>query len=128
MSANFFIRDENGRKRAVDFLTALNIGKPWQVTIAPLRKKRSTDQNSLYWKWCGIVADETGNTADDVHEFAKSRFLPKHFVTINDETRETRKTTTKLSTKDMSEFMTKFSAWAESEMGIALPHPEDLGR
>lgn len=128
MAVDLIIRDEATRKRVLEFLSDLTVKKPWQVTIAPLRKKRSADQNSLYWKWCGIVADETGNTADDVHEFAKARFLPKHFVTIGEETRETRKTTTKLTTADMSAYMEKFSAWAESEMGIPLPHPEDLGR
>lgn len=128
MATDFIIRDERGRERVMAFLGNLNLGKPWQLTLAPLRKKRSTDQNSLYWKWCGIVADETGNVADDVHEFAKSRFLAKHFVTIGEDTRETRKTTTKLTTAEMTEYLNKFCAWAESEMGIALPHPEDQGR
>jgi hypothetical protein len=128
MSAPFIIRDEAGRKRAMDFLAKLNLAKPWQMTIAPPRKKRSLDQNSLYHKWCSIVAAETGNSHNAVHEWAKDEFLPPVFIEIGGRRKEIRRSTTELNTAEMSAYMDRFNAWAESDLGIMLPHPDDLGR
>lgn len=128
MARPFTIHNEESRKQAIDLVAALDITKPWHLTVEPRKRRRSIDQNSLYHKWVSIVAEETGNTHDDVHEWAKSEFLPPSFAMINGVAREYRPSTTKLTTAEMSAYMDKFNAWASSELGLILPHPEDMGR
>ena len=122
----FILRDEAIRQHAIEFISKLDLKTVWQITIARHRKNRSLNQNSLLWKWYGEIAQDTGNTADDIHEFCKQKFLAPAFIELNGETKEIRRTTTKLNTKEMSEFMNQVEAWAASELGIALPRPEDL--
>lgn len=119
------IRDPATRARAINFIALLNADKAWEVQIAPHKKGRSVQQNSLYWKWLGIISAETGHDADEIHEFCKIKFLPPVFVEINGEVHEARRTTTKLKVDEMSSYMNRVYAWATSELGILLPLPED---
>lgn len=118
------IRDEAHRKRALDLIASLSLEKPWQITVEPHRKQRSLSQSALYHKWVGIVADYTGHSHDEIHEFAKSEFLAPRVVDVNGKRIEYR-STTKLDTMAMSNFMTAFYAWATSELGLFLPVPEE---
>lgn len=127
MAEKLFIGSEETRQKVLAFIAALSLEKtPWTVTVAPYRRNRSLEQNALYWKWLGIVATETGHTADEIHEFCKAKFLPPVFVDIGGEVQEIRRTTTKLKVDDMSVYMNQVEAWAGGELGIALPHPEDM--
>jgi len=122
------IRDERDRQSVLDLIGSLNLSKPWSVTVAAKKSKRSIDQNSLMWKWLTMIADETGNSANDVHEWCKNEFLPPVFVTVNGKTHKCRRSTTDLNTADMTLYLDRINAWAGSELGILLPHPDDLGR
>lgn len=125
MSDFIIIRDERLRAKALERILALDLSKPMKMTLAPYKKNRSLEQNSLYWKWLGIIAKDTGHNADEIHEFCKIKFLPPVFVEINGEVHEARRTTTKLKIDDMSTYMTKVHAWATGELGILLPIPEE---
>lgn len=122
------VRNDALRARAIDLIGALNISRPWKITVQPHKAKRSLDQHRLYHMWVGVVASETGNTHDGIHEWAKGEFLPPVIVTVNGKSRECRRSTTDLKTAEMTEYLDRFSAWAASELGILLPHPEDRGR
>ncbi len=100
------------------------MSKPWSITVEPFKKKRTNSQNSLYWKWVSIVANETGNSQDDVHEILKAKFCPPRVVRFNDEERQIR-TTTKMTTADMTQYMDAVYAFATSDLGILLPLPEE---
>ena len=126
--APFTVANEHTRKRVIDVLMALDLTKRWRVVIEPEKKRRSLNQNALMWKWHGIVAEATGHTANEIHEWAKLTFLPPAFITIDGKTVEIRKSTTDLDTREMSRFMDNYNAWAASEMGLVLPHPDDMGR
>ena len=123
----YIIRDETMRQRVSDLVDALDLGKPWSVTIEPFKKKRSLSQNALYWKWVGIIADETGNDNDDIHEAFKGMFLTPRSVQIGNESREIR-STARQNTDEMKGYMDKVYAYATSQLGILLPIPEELGR
>ena len=122
------VRDERSRSIAIELIGKLNLSKAWEVVIRPRKSKRSLDQNALYHKWVSIVADETGNTHDAIHEWAKAQFLPPRLATVGGVVKEYRPSTTKLTVAEMSDYMTRFSAWAATDLGLALPHPDDLGR
>lgn len=90
--------------------------------------KRSSGQNRYLW---GVlykaIADETGHSAQEIHEHCKHQFLPKMFVVLNGVEVETRKSTTELSTAEFSEYLDRVGALA-GELGISLPgfHEEPL--
>lgn len=109
-------------------IAALDLAKAWEVVVRPKKTKRSLDQNSLYWKWCTIIANDTGNTPNDIHEYLKGEFLPPVFVTVNGKSRECRRSTTDLNTADMTNYLNRIEAWAATDLGLLLPHPDDRGR
>jgi len=129
--APFTISTPGDQATVANAIVHLNLegGRKWQVTIEPFKKKRTLSQNALMWKWIGEVANlvhkETGQDADDIHEFFKTKFLPARIVEIAGETIE-RRTTTKLSTQEMSDYMTKIHAFVTSELGFILPLPEEM--
>src|SRR5690348_222237 len=83
---------------------------------------RSHSQNRFLW---GVVyraiAEETGHSTEEVHEYCKNQFLPKMFVVINNVEIESRKSTTQLTTAEFSEFLDRCTSLA-GELGIVLPH------
>lgn len=121
------LEDERGRERILGLIKALDVTKPWQVTIEPKTKKRTLNQNALYWKWVGLIADATGNDNDDVHEALKAKFLTPRTIDLGGEQREIR-STAKQDKAAMTAFMDKVYAFATSELGLYLPTPEELGR
>jgi len=126
------ISDDRGKKIVIGLIEGLNLDKPWSVEIKPYRKKRTLSQNGLYWKFLDVVVqavhDETGNDKEDIHAFFKAQFLPVRTVAIGSETRSVPVSTTKLSTAEMGDYMTKIQAWCGSELGLLLPDPRDYGR
>lgn len=128
MSRNpIHIADETIRRSVIGLIEALDISRPWQVLIEPVKKRRSLNQNALYWKWVGIIASDTGNDADDVHETLKDKFMVPREVEIFGEKRMVR-TTAKMSTGDFKDYMDKVYMFSVSELGLLLPLPEELGR
>ena len=125
---DIIIREDGaGRDAAIKRIQGLAGGRPWRVSIKPYKSNRTLEQNRLYHMWVGIVADETGNKPEDVHEWAKDQLLPKRVVEINDKVLEVRSSTTELNTKEMSEYMERFRAEVAIAMGIDLPSPELMG-
>jgi len=121
------IRDEASRARVIGVVAGLNLDKPWEVSIAVKKSKRSLEQNRLYHKWAEIIANETGNSHGEICDYFKSEFLPRRFVTVMGKTREVQGSTTELKVAEMTTLLTQVEAFAGS-LGIVLPHPDDQGR
>ena len=116
------IRTATERNLVRDTIACLDLSKPWAVTIEPYKEKRTLNQNALYWKWVGIIAQDTGNDPDAVHEALKQRFLiPVEITFMGDKIPY--RSTARLNTGEMSNYMDRVHALA-SEMGIVLPLPE----
>ena len=118
------IRDEILRKRALDLISGLNLAKPWEITVHPYKAKRSLEQNALYWSIVSAIADYTGHSRDEAHEAMKVMFLAPKCVEIAGHQCEFR-TTTKLTVKDMSEYIERCYAFASSELGLFIHVPEE---
>lgn len=125
------IRNESLRKAALFTIGALDLEKPWKLTIERETKRRTLSQNALLWKWVDEVVrhvhEHTGHDKDEIHEFFKAKFLPAQHVQIESEVILYR-STKDLSKTEMTEYMNKIYAWATTELGLFLPVPEDLGR
>ena len=82
---------------------------------------RSNGQNRFLW---GVIyraiAEETGHSSEEVHEYCKNQFLPKMFVVINNVEIESRKSTTQLTTDEFSQFLDRAIGLA-GELGITIP-------
>ena len=153
--AVFTIKDHSDITKTMSYLhtnyTQANIeGKPLVVTITPECRKRSLAQNSLYWKWLSVIERKTGNDKDQLHFEFKKKFLisilkrddkeyaemclalsalkqseSEQFEAIaNGVIRET--STTRMDTKQFTEYLQQIEAYALAKIGISLPVPDDL--
>lgn len=108
-------------RQQVQDMLAVNEGKTVRLEI--VKPTRSNQQNRYYWLFLGIIERETGQNADDIHEWAKRKFLPPRFATINGDEIKIPASTTDLNKNDFTEYLDKIAA----EVGIALPDPEAAG-
>lgn len=120
-------RHQQAHKALQDAYRGLDLTKKHRIIIEPYVRKRTTNQNSLYWQWCSIIADETGNDKDEIHEFLLTKYCPSKTVTVGEEI-VSRESTKLLDTKEMTQYMDKVLAWAATTLNITLPLPEDQGR
>ncbi|MBT8449087.1 MAG: recombination protein NinB [Gammaproteobacteria bacterium] len=74
---NITLRSQLDVNRAIECVqnATVSADKPLEVVIRPYKRKRSLEQNKLYWKWLGIIAEETGNDSDSLHFKLKAEFL-----------------------------------------------------
>jgi hypothetical protein len=121
----FILRDETIRANLMAAVAKLRLDKLLLVTIEPYRKKRTLSQNAYLHLLLGIIADETGNSIDDVKEAYRDMFLGKVPVTLGAEERMVGRSTTTLETVEMNELIEKIRAHAAAELGISLPIPEE---
>jgi hypothetical protein len=103
-----------------EFLDA-NDGK--NVTIELDKPGRSSSQNRYYWTYLEVIARETGDNADDLHEFFKRKLLPPVFKTIRGEEMKLPASTTDLNKNDFTEYLDKIAALTL----VPLPDPIQAG-
>jgi hypothetical protein len=89
--------------------------------LIPREPKRTLSQNALYWVYLNIIEQETGNNADELHEFFKRKFLKPKQVKVLGEEFQVWASTTKLSKTDFSEYMMKIEALTN----VPVPSKED---
>lgn len=103
-----------------------------EVVIREYRSSRSLAQNRLMWAWYKQIATHLEETMGEIHSdqaihaLMKQTFLPMQVATIRGEVVRERKSTAKLNTKDMSEYMEKIDMWCSRDLGLVLDHTEDV--
>lgn len=119
------ITKEDGQVRIdtdLDYLFSTLRNGVYTLTIKRASEKRTVAQNDLMWMWFACIENETGTAKDDVYNHYCKKFLSKPDPMgegfIND-------TSSRLNTKQMTDFMMKIQADAASELGITLPVPDD---
>ena len=101
--------------------------KKVSITIENLRSHRSVSQNRYLWGVVyPLIADTTGYTENEVHEWAKAQYLKPHVVTVAGRVREITKSTTELSVGEMVEYIENLISLA-AELGVHVPSPEEAG-
>lgn len=96
-------------------------GQRITVTVKKLKKLRSIKANAYYWVYLGLIAEETGNDINLLHDLFKNKFLPKASVTIKEVKELVAPSTTTLSNVEMLEYIRNI----ESMTGILAPDPND---
>jgi len=98
-----------------------NVGK--KVTIQIIKPKRSDQQNAYYWLYLGVIASETGDDPNSLHEYFKRAFLPPRFIEVMGKEVKIPASTAKLNKSDMAEYLMRIA----SETNIPLPDRELAG-
>ena len=117
---------------AAIYETLLGLEGVWDVEVKPHVESRRRAQENLYRGWVRIIAGHTGNDPECLHLFLARKFLGMEHKTVrfewkgNTHEREVDdiRSTTKLSMKDMSDYMDQVNAFAADTLGITLPQPE----
>lgn len=82
-----------------------------QVIIKERSSDRSVEQNARLWDLYTSIGNYLGYTAQEMHELMSYKFLSTSKF-VGDHNIFAIKSTTKLSTKEMTDYMTKIEAWA----------------
>lgn len=99
----------------------------YTLTITKVVKKRSLSQNRLMWMWFRCLEAESGQSAQDWHDYYCKKILGREFVTPDGEIEKLSGHTSTLNTAQMTDFLNKVQADAATEWRITLPLPEDQG-
>lgn len=114
-----------------DLLTWIRQRKDTEVvlTVSRRRATRNLAQNAYLW---GVVyeylSEHTGYTADELHEWAKMKFLPKRLA-LTDGNGEIREelviggTTTRLNKLEFGEYIDAIRRFAAEELMLVIPDP-----
>lgn len=116
----------------IECYAARTIGKQISITIGAVTNKRSNQQCRFYF---GIVVpmikemfEEAGNVvdSDDVHCFLRAHVgkLVNRVVSPDGTTKNVLKSSTKLTTMEFEDYLTKIRAWA-AEQGVIIPLPNE---
>jgi hypothetical protein len=101
-------------------------GKKIKIEIKENRSTRSQMQNSYYW---GVVlkylVDETGHTAEELHEIFKTMFLDTKPVIFQGVAYNLAESTTTLNTLEMMQYLDKIRDFASKEFNCYIPEPNE---
>lgn len=111
------------KKKFTEYLKSLE-EQEVEIIVRKRKDTRTLQQMRYYWGVVvKIIADDTGNDPDDVHEFLKEKFAPKKVIGIKNE--KVVAGCTHDPTKDnfFTDFIDKIVAWYTQEGGYIPPPP-----
>jgi len=118
------LKTEMDRDMVLAQIKRLDLSKDYSVEIFQKRKIRSISQNRLERLWLTCISFETGEDIDRLHDIFKKKFLEPEVVEMYGEKVE-RYSTRDLSTIQFKYFLDRIQLFANTELGITLPNPED---
>jgi hypothetical protein len=101
-------------------------GQRIEVVLRKQKTSRSNNQNSYYW---GVVLELltcTGYTAEEMHEIMKYKFLQTIKIIPDKKGMPYIKSTTKLNTIEMEEYLEKIRRFASMELNCFIPLPNEV--
>lgn len=100
------------------------------LTLDKKRDKRSDRQNRWYWgQILGLISEHTGYEPEELHEYFKSRFLPKRIALAdgNGEVVDDRVvggSSAKLDIEGFGEYCEAIRKFAAEELDVVIPDPD----
>lgn len=80
MKARVILKGQLQRERAHQLVDETPLDPLHEISVSEYTSTRSLQQNALYWKWNTVIAQEQGETKDDIHLFHKEKFAIHIFV------------------------------------------------
>ena len=103
----------------------------WEVTLKPYRKNKSQEQLGYLFSTVlpaiqEYVEESTGDyySVDNIYSFMVDKYAEHSVVTICGEPKVIRVSASKMSIKQMSEFLDKIINHAAVDMGLTIPEPK----
>jgi hypothetical protein len=100
-------------------------GKVVRVELPKL--ERTNTQNNYYWLYLDVIAKETGDYPQALHEFFKREFLPPRTIKVHINGKEIERkipaSTTSLSKIEFGEYLDRICALTN----VPLPDPQAAG-
>ena len=93
-----------------------------ELTVRHRKKIRTINQNNLYWVYLSLIAESTGNTDQELHEFFKEEFIVPDEIELFGKKSRRYKSTTKMSPMEFSDYIKKI----EVLTGILCPSKDNL--
>ena len=99
--------------KEITTLLTSNHNKAYRVTIILWRERRSNDQNSLYWKWLGEIANQQkiSNDPEIWHEIFKKYYCPAKLIDVPNSKPIEIKSTKKLDTGEMHYYLNRIEQY-----------------
>ena len=112
------------KEKAISYIK--RIDKDMLCEVRKDKRNRSTVQNSYYWFLLTMLELDTGNDKDDLHEYFKQKYLMNYITSLSFISGvQYHKSTTKLSTIEMEDYLEKIRVFASRELGCFLPKPNE---
>lgn len=111
---------------------ALSFWRDCEVTVTIERRHaiRSIKANKYYFGVClRLLSEHTGYTVDELHEWAKAKFLPKRILIqdsdgiVHDDT-PIGGTTTTLNRVQFYDYVEQIRQFAAEELSVVIPDPD----
>jgi hypothetical protein len=96
-----------------DKLKALDFTKRWRVTVTDAKLNRSLEQNERLWELYTSIGQHLGIEKDKIHELMGYKFL-RYQTEIAGMPVELIKSTTKLTTSEMTEYQQQIEVWGQT--------------
>lgn len=110
------------------FMNSIDFNHTVEVIVKPFKKGRSKAQNNYYWMILGIIADETGNDPNNLHEVFKRNLLGyAEVVKLGRLTEKITRSTTQLDVIEFRDYVESIRSFVASELGIQTPDPLEFG-
>jgi hypothetical protein len=117
----FILTNPNDICKLTNLLNDLDLSYKWKVVITKVKPIRSISQNKLMWSWFNCLADELGDTKGYYHDTFVEKYLGKRQGILGMVLIETKT----LDTKQFNDFLEKIRKFAQDELNIRLPLPDD---
>jgi len=123
---DFVIRNPEDKEKLFLYLNRLPYTvNGWKLKIETIKKNRSNNQNRYMWYCFELIANETGEDRQRIHDYYVALFLTEKTIIFGTEIIIS-KGTSKLKTVEFEDFMQKVRLDAQEELSIIIPLPNEI--
>lgn len=122
----------NNRRAFDEQVRQFKEGAQVEIAVSIRRTTRSLKQSAWYWGCIvQMISEFTGYTPDEVHEWAKAKFIPKKLAICNGNGEVVDEyvlggSTRKMNTVEFSEYCEAVRRFAAETLSLDIPDPDSL--
>ena len=128
MTTNYTLRSEQVRANLLVYIRDLPLEPVMRITVKEYKKDKSLEQLGYLFgvvlpTICQHVEDSEGQhyTTDEAYSWFIDEYGEDRVVIINGKPKVTKRTASKMNTKQMSDFIERVIQHAAMNMGLAIP-------
>lgn len=100
---------------------------PFDLKKSDIQDHRNLDQNALLWLWCTFLEQQNiGYTKSEFYQIFIEKFAPREHIYFKGEIINGIITSSKMTKKEMANFLTNIQRFSQTDLEIPLPDPDDL--